>query len=58
MNRNVLIALVLIALATIILIFSRDSVTVSFVFTEIKAMASIVYLCFITLGVVIGVLLK
>ncbi|MEI6148416.1 MAG: hypothetical protein WCS01_04910 [bacterium] len=58
MTKNVLIALVLIAISTIILIFSRDSVTVSFVFTEIKAMASIVYLCFIALGVVIGVLLK
>ena len=58
MTKNVLIALVLIAISTIILIFSRDSVTVSFVFTELKAMASIVYLCFIALGVVIGVLLK
>jgi uncharacterized integral membrane protein len=58
MTKNVLIALVLIVISTIILIFSRDSVTVSFVFTEIKAMASIVYLCFISLGVVIGVLLK
>lgn len=58
MTRNVLIALLLIALSAIVLIFSRDTVTVSFVFTEIKAMASVVYLCFITIGVVIGVLLK
>lgn len=58
MSRNVLIALILIALATIVLIFSRDRVTVSLVFTEIRAVASLVYLFFIGLGVTIGVLLK
>lgn len=58
MTRNVLIALVLIALSTIVLIFSRDTVAVSFVFTEVKAMASLVYLAFIAFGVLIGVLLK
>lgn len=58
MSKNVLIALILIALATLVLIFSRDRVTVSLVFTEIRAAASLVYLFFICLGVTIGVLLK
>jgi hypothetical protein len=58
MTKNVIIALVLIALATIVLIFSRDTVAVSFVFTEVRALASVVYLCFISFGVLIGVLLK
>jgi uncharacterized integral membrane protein len=58
MTRNVLIALILIALAMIVLIFSRDTVTVNFVFTQVKAMAALVYLAFIAFGVLIGVLLK
>jgi hypothetical protein len=58
MSKNVLIALILIALATLVLIFSRDRVTVSLVFTEVRAVASLVYLFFIGLGVTIGVLLK
>jgi hypothetical protein len=58
MTRNVLIALILIAIAAVVMIFNCDKVTVSFVFTEIKPMASLVYLCFISLGVLIGVLLK
>ena len=58
MNRNVLIALILIALSVIVLVFSRDQVTVSLVFYQFRALASLVYLGFIALGVVIGVLLK
>lgn len=58
MSKNVLIALILIALSAIVLIFSRDRVEVSLVFTEIRAIASLVYLFFICLGVTIGVLLK
>ncbi len=58
MSRNVLIALILIALSVVVLIFSRDKVEVNLIFTQIKAIASLVYLCFIALGVVIGVLLK
>lgn len=58
MNRNVLIALILIALSTVVLIFSRDRVVVDLVFMQVKAIGSLVYLSFIALGVVIGVLLK
>jgi hypothetical protein len=59
MTRNVLIALLLLALATIVMILSRDSeVTLNFVFTSVRAWASLVYLSFITLGVIVGVLLK
>ena len=58
MSRNVLIALILIALSVVVLIFSQDKVAVNLVFTQVRAMASLVYLAFIALGVVIGVLLK
>ena len=58
MTKNVSIALILIALSIIVLIFSRDTVTVNFVFTQVRAMASLVYLGFIAFGVLIGVLLK
>ena len=58
MSRNVLIALILIALSVVVLIFSQDRVAVNLVFTQVRAMASLVYLAFIALGVVIGVLLK
>ena len=58
MTRNVLIALILIALSVVVLIFSQDRVAVNLVFTQVRAMASLVYLAFIALGVVIGVLLK
>lgn len=58
MSRNVVIALVLIALSVIVLVFSSDQVSVNFVFTKVRGLASLVYLAFIALGVVIGVLLK
>lgn len=58
MTKNVLIALVLIALSVVIMIFTKGNAPVSFVFAEIKAAASLVYLCFVALGVTIGVLLK
>jgi uncharacterized integral membrane protein len=58
MNRNVLIALILIVLSVLILIVNRQDVTVDFAFASLKAWASVVYLCFICLGVVIGMLLK
>ena len=58
MNRNVLIALILIALATVVMIFSSERVVVDLVFTKIRPIGSLVYLAFTALGVVIGVLLK
>jgi uncharacterized integral membrane protein len=58
MTRNVMIALILIVLCVVFLIVNRGTVTVSFVFAEIKAWASAVYLVFIVVGVVIGTLLK
>jgi hypothetical protein len=58
MNKRVVWALVIIALAVIVLIFNRHSVNVNFIVREIKGMASLVYLFFIAVGVVIGVLLK
>lgn len=58
MTKNVLIALLLIALSVVIMIFTKGSAPVDFIFTQIKPAASLVYLCFTALGVTIGVLLK
>ena len=58
MTKNVLIALLLIAAAVVIMIFTKGNSPVSLIFTEIKPAASLVYLCFTALGVTIGVLLK
>jgi len=59
MSKNVIIALVLIALSVIVMILSRNhAVAVNLVFKEIRPDASLAYLGFTSLGVVIGVLLK
>ncbi|MEI6562693.1 MAG: hypothetical protein WCO42_00135 [bacterium] len=58
MNKNVLIALLLIALSVVVMIFTKGSAPVDLVVTDIKPAASLVYLCFTALGVTIGVLLK
>ena len=58
MSKNVVTALVLIALGVIVLIFSRDPVKVDLVIAQVRATGSLVYLAFIALGVVIGMLLR
>ncbi len=58
MPKNILIALLLIALSVVIMIFTKGDSPVNLLFTTIKPAASLVYLCFTALGVTIGVLLK
>ncbi|MEI7880213.1 MAG: hypothetical protein WCI95_04985 [bacterium] len=58
MTKNVLVALLLIALSVVIMIFTKGDSPVNLIFMVIKPAASLVYLCFIALGVTIGVLLK
>ena len=58
MSKRVIWALVIIAAAVIVLIFNRHGAKVNFIVDEIYGMASLVYLFFIAVGVVIGVLLK
>ncbi|MDA0578047.1 MAG: hypothetical protein O3B24_08110 [Verrucomicrobia bacterium] len=58
MNKRVLWALILIAATMIVLLFNRQSASVDVLFTEIHAMAALIYLFFIGLGVAIGLLLK
>ena len=58
MSKNVLIALLLIALSVLVMIFTKGDAPVDLIFTVIKPAASLVYLAFIGLGVTIGVLLK
>jgi len=58
MNRNLVIALVLIALLVILFIFNRGQVEVDLLVTRFEAMKSVVFLCFVGVGVIIGILLK
>ncbi len=58
MSRNVLIALVLLALSVVVMIFNHNVVGINLLVATIKPYASVAYLCFLTVGVVIGVLLK
>lgn len=58
MSKNVLIALLLIALSVVVMIFNTGREPLDLVVTSIRASASLVYLSFMALGVVIGILLK
>ena len=58
MNRNLVIALVLIALLVILFIFNRGQVEVDLLVTRYEAMKSVVFLCFVGVGVIIGILPK
>lgn len=58
MSRNVLIALLLMALSVLVMIFNHDRTPLNLLFMDVKPFASLVYLCFTGVGVVIGVLLN
>ncbi len=58
MNKRMIWALLIIVISILILLFNRQEIEVNFLITEIKAMASLILLFFIAVGVVIGVLLK
>lgn len=58
MSRNVLIALVLIALSVVVMILNRETVSLDLLLGDVKAYASLVYLSFMSVGVVVGILLK
>ena len=58
MSRNVLIALLLLALSVLVMIFNTKGIEVNLLVTAIKPIAALVDLCFTVVGVVIGILLK
>lgn len=58
MSQNVKYALIIIALSVIILVVNRGEVSVDLIITKVKVMGSFAYLGFISLGVIIGMLLK
>lgn len=58
MNKKVTYALILIAISVIVLVLNRQPAEVDLIFFKIKGIAAFVYLAFVALGVVIGVLLK
>lgn len=58
MSRNVLIALLLMALSVLIMIFNHSTVALNLLFVDVHPVAALVYLCFMGVGVIIGVLLN
>lgn len=58
MSRNVLIALVLIAMAVVVMILNTGEISLNLVIRPIRVAASLIYLAFTAFGVLIGVLLK
>jgi len=60
MNKRLVWALVILAVAVLVLIFNRGSVSVDLplVRSSISGMKSIVFLVFMGIGVAIGLLLK
>ena len=60
MSRNVVIALIIMALVAILLIFNTNlKIDINLIFDTVKNVrASLVYLAFVAIGVVIGILLK
>ena len=59
MTKKVMSALILMFVVTVVLILNtHDKITVNLIFGKVKAISSIVYLCFTGIGVIIGILLK
>jgi len=59
MSKNVLTALILIALTVIVLLFNtKGSVPVELLLFQVRATAALVFLGFTAVGVTIGVLLR
>jgi hypothetical protein len=58
MSKRLIYALILIAATMVVLLFNRDPISVNLLVDHVRPMAALVYLFFVGLGVVIGVLLK
>ncbi len=58
MNKNVVTALVLIALVVVVLIMTRGDTSVNLIVAKISASTSFVLLSFTGIGTLIGLLLK
>jgi len=58
MTKQVIWALVIIAVVVLVLIFNRGNVDVDLIVTKISALKSLVFLGFVGIGVAIGILLK
>ena len=58
MNKRIIWALILMALAVVVLIFNKGDCTVNLLFTRVEALKSLIFLAFLGLGVAIGALLR
>jgi uncharacterized integral membrane protein len=57
-SKKLVFALVLIGLTVIVLLLNRSELDLNLLVGKVKAAASFVYLGFVVIGVVIGMLLK
>ncbi len=59
MSRNLLIALILIALTVLVLLFNNTgNVSVNLLVTSVRATSALVFLGFTAVGVIIGLMLR
>ncbi|NQU41567.1 MAG: hypothetical protein HQ523_16600 [Lentisphaerae bacterium] len=58
MNKKMSYALVLLALSVLVLLFNTGKGEINLVFDTVRIMKALVYMAFMGVGVVIGLLLK
>ena len=60
MNRKIVYALIIMAISILVLIFNQGSVSVNlpFIRESVSGMKSLVFLFFMGIGVIVGLLLK
>jgi uncharacterized integral membrane protein len=58
MSKKILWALVIMAICVVLLIFNRGTVKVDLLVGQVEALKSLVFLIFLGVGVLVGLLLK
>ncbi|NLB59498.1 MAG: hypothetical protein GX806_00210 [Lentisphaerae bacterium] len=62
MNKKIMTALILLGLVALVLVYNAIDanrvISVSLLFTTVKALKSLIFLAFIAVGVLIGLLIK
>ena len=58
MSKKILWALVIMAVCVVLLIFNRGTVKVDLLVSQVEALKSLVFLIFLGVGVLVGLLLK
>jgi len=58
MSKGRIIALLIVAMLIVVLLFTKGNADVNLLFTTITPRASLAFLSFTTVGVIVGILLK